>query len=245
MSTRHKTHHSRNIATHTSRILLLVCLWVLALPSLAAKNSELFTTRQLNGWSKKAFEEMKTKYELVESGPLFEQAQCLMRDLVEYARPIPEGTEWEIVVVNDQQANASSLPGGQLILYTGIESIARDRDEMAYVIATLISQVTLQQAKERMERTMRTSLMRALLGGRKDEPLIDIPPEDESDTFQASDRSAIELIARAGYDPSAAVRAIERLRDIHKMKASSEKRLSQARALAPDAVRSPRIPGCE
>ncbi len=245
MPTRRKTHRSRNIATLMGRILLLVCLWAAALPSLAAKNSELFTPRQLNEWSKKAFEDTKKKYELIESGPLFEQAQCLMRDLAEHAKPIPEGTEWEIVVVNDLQANASSLPGGQLILHTGIESIARDRDEMAYVIATLISQVTLQQVKERMERTMRRQQMSALLGLLGQKPQPEVPPEDDSAAFQVSDRSAIKLMARAGYDPMAAVRAIERLRDMHKMNASSEKRLTQARALAPDAVRSARTPGCE
>ncbi|MCC7247725.1 MAG: hypothetical protein IT473_03790 [Lysobacter sp.] len=217
------------------------------MPSLAGRNLQSISPQQLNAISRKAFEESKSRYTLIESGPLFDRAQCLMRDLAKHAGTPPQGTEWELVVAEDSKANASSLAGGKLILYSGVESIAPGRDDMAFVIATLVSQVMLEQSKARVERQLARQSALVLLGnlGQKTPP--ELPPENDAPALLQSDRAAIELMARAGYDPNASIRTIERMQNPASTSATdtSQERLMQARTLAPNATRGSNAPACD
>lgn len=241
----HRFHRPRRLGAHFALTALVVVLWTFAAPSRADKPMGIIDAREWNALSKKAFADFKKQHAMVESGPLFERAQCLLRDLAAHVERVPEGTAWEIVIANDPRADASSLPGGQLILYSGIESIAQDRDELAYVIATLIAQVSLEQAKrktEDMRRQSTAALIGQMLG---QQPPPEAPPSDETARFLASDRTAMVLMTRAGYDSDAAIRTLDRTRTVRGPHASYDQRLAQARTLASDASQTHRTPQCE
>lgn len=238
-------HRPRGFCTNLALTALAVALWTFAAPSWAARPISTIDTREWSALSKKAFEDFKKQHALVESGPSLERAQCLLRDLAAHVEGVPDGTTWDIVIANDPRADAASLPSGQLILYSGIESIAQDRDELAYVIATLIAQVSLEQAKRKVE-DMRRQSAAALIGQMLgQQPPQDAPPSDEAARFLASDRTAMMLMARAGYERSAAIRTLDRTRTVRGPHAIDDQRLAQARTLASDASPTTRAPQCK
>ncbi len=45
-----------------------------------------------------------------------------------------EGYNWEINLVNDKQANAWCMPGGKIVVYTGILPLTKNEDALAIVM---------------------------------------------------------------------------------------------------------------
>lgn len=60
--------------------------------------------------------------------------------------------EWDVVVLNSEQANAFCLPGGKMAVYTGLVPIAGNADAMAVVMGHEISHALLRHGAQRMTR---------------------------------------------------------------------------------------------
>lgn len=125
--------------------------------------------------------------------------------------------KWEINVIRSDELNAWCMAGGKMAIYSGlIEKLDLTDDEIAAVMGHEIAHALREHARERVSRSMATglgvSVAGALLGaGQIGQDLMaqvarvtfELPHSRLHET--EADRIGVELAARAGYDPRAAV----------------------------------------
>jgi predicted Zn-dependent protease len=124
---------------------------------------------------------------------------------------------WEAHVIQDNQLNAWAMPGGKMVVYSGlIEKLQLTDAELAAIMGHEIAHSLREHARERVSREMATGLgvgiAGALLGlGEVGQELTGMVanvtfnlPFSRTHEIEA-DRIGVELAARAGYDPHAAV----------------------------------------
>ncbi|GAB5033062.1 m48-family peptidase [Nannochloropsis oceanica] len=131
-----------------------------------------------------------------------------------------EKLPWEFHVVDrDEIMNAAAMPGGKVVIFTGLKQCVNTEEELAAVIGHEISHVLLRHSAEQMaSMAMVNSVLffLALLGLPVNEltlilgDLVVHKPNSRLHEKEA-DRVGVLLCARAGYDPSAAVRVFERM----------------------------------
>ena len=123
--------------------------------------------------------------------------------------------KWEVNVITSPQVNAWCMPGGKIAVYTGlIEKLKITDDELAAVIGHEIGHALREHARERMSRAAPVQIGAQILGALYGQGAGDLgnlfgqaffvlPNSRENE--QESDRIGVELAARAGYDPRAAI----------------------------------------
>ena len=52
-----------------------------------------------------------------------------------------QGLDWEFIVVNNDEANAMAVPGGKVVVYSGLLKLLQDEDQLAAVLAHEIAHV--------------------------------------------------------------------------------------------------------
>src|SRR5215510_12084206 len=130
--------------------------------------------------------------------------------------------KWEVNVLTSPEVNAWCMPGGKIAVYTGlIEKLQISDDELAAVIGHEISHALREHGRERASQQMAAGAGASLAGAVAD---IYLPGSGQLATAGAgagaqlgvllpysrvheteADRMGVELAARAGYDPRAAV----------------------------------------
>jgi predicted Zn-dependent protease len=124
---------------------------------------------------------------------------------------------WEVHVIQDDQPNAWAMPGGKMVVYSGIiDKLQLTEDELAAIMGHEIAHSLREHARERVSREMATGLgvgiASAVLGlGQVGQELAGALarvtytlPHSRTEETEA-DRIGVELAARAGYDPYAAL----------------------------------------
>lgn len=66
--------------------------------------------------------------------------------------------EWEVNVIQSDQANAFCLPGGKMAVYTGLIPVARTQDAMAVVMGHEIAHALLRHGAQRMAQQKLTQI---------------------------------------------------------------------------------------
>lgn len=127
------------------------------------------------------------------------------------------GWKWEINVLDSPEVNAWCMPGGKIAVYTGlIDKLKVSDDELAAVMGHEIAHALREHSRERAsEQTLAgigISVVAAVAGigqlGQKGmeyayQGLLGLPNSRQHET--EADRIGVELAARAGYDPRAAI----------------------------------------
>ncbi|AUT48977.1 peptidase M48 [Achromobacter sp. AONIH1] len=131
-------------------------------------------------------------------------------------RPDAASWKWEVHVLSSDEVNAWCMPGGKIAVYTGLlNKIKPTDDELAAVLGHEISHALREHARERVSQQMVTNLGLSVLsiatgskeagdlGGKLTSVMFTLPNSRTHET--EADRMGVELAARAGYDPRAAV----------------------------------------
>jgi predicted Zn-dependent protease len=123
--------------------------------------------------------------------------------------------KWSVAVIDEPELNAWCMPGGKMAIYTGIiKKLSLTDDEIAQIMGHEIAHALLGHGRERMSRAIAMQggmALGSIVAGRDLSvlaPVADIAltlPNSREGESEA-DRYGIELAARAGYDPHAAVR---------------------------------------
>jgi len=130
---------------------------------------------------------------------------------------------WEVHVITTEEVNAWCMPAGKMAMYSGlIQKLNATDDEIAAVMGHEISHALREHSREQISRQMSTQLgvgvVGALLGigdlgqsiaGQVANVTLNLPNSRQAET--EADRIGIELAARAGYDPNAAVSLWEKM----------------------------------
>lgn len=125
--------------------------------------------------------------------------------------------KWDVAVINSPQVNAFVVPGGKIVVYTGLLSMLSSEDELAAVLAHEVAHVVARHGAERLTQGSFIELGRMLLYLIMGLPIPSGPltavfflPNSRKAETEA-DVIGIQLAARACYDPSAAVSVFEKL----------------------------------
>jgi predicted Zn-dependent protease len=132
-------------------------------------------------------------------------------------RPDATSWRWEVNVVQSDQLNAWCMPGGKIAFYSGlITKLDLTDDEIAAIMGHEIAHALREHARERASEQQAAGLVigvgAALLGvgqlgsdlGQTAYKLAVGRPNSRAHETEA-DRIGVELAARSGYDPRAAI----------------------------------------
>jgi len=163
----------------------------------------------------------KQQGKLVSDPRLLNRVEVITERLVAQAikmRPASAGWEWSVQVIDEPKTvNAWCMAGGRMAIYTGlIQQVDPTDDELAQVMGHEIAHALANHTAERMSVAMAGQAGVLAVGLMSDNPgqtmaaaavaaklAIDLPNSRTAET--EADRIGIELAARAGYDPRAAV----------------------------------------
>lgn len=131
--------------------------------------------------------------------------------------------KWEVNVITSKDVNAWCMAGGKIAFYTGlIERLQASDDEIAAVMGHEIAHALREHGRERASQAMAQSIGITVLGaalgikgGAQDltQTVLDLTfnlPNSRTDEVEA-DRIGVELAARGGFDPRAAVTLWEKM----------------------------------
>ena len=132
-----------------------------------------------------------------------------------------EGFEWEFKTVEDSIVNAWCMPGGKVVVYTGILDLAANDDELAVVMGHEIAHAIARHGNERLTQMYGAEWVKAILGvatGGNDKILqvygvgttlgiLKYSRNHESE----SDKMGLVFMKMAGYDPNAAITFWEKM----------------------------------
>ena len=142
-------------------------------------------------------------------------------------RPETANWEWEIKIINDPKTvNAWAMAGGKMALYTGlVEQLKPSDDELAQVIGHEIAHALAKHSAEKMSIAAATKAGITAVAIASDQSQIAITGAaltaavaltlPSSRTMESeADEIGIELAAKAGYNPNAAVTLWEKMRKV-------------------------------
>jgi metalloendopeptidase OMA1, mitochondrial len=150
-------------------------------------------------------------------------AQRLARSTGEAARDF----KWQVNLVNNRQVNAFCLPGGKIVVFTGILPYAQTEAGLAAVMGHEMAHAVARHGSQRLLRTslaqtvmmganfsmgnmdpqQRQTIMAALGAGAQYGMILPFSREHETE----ADQMGLLYMARAGYDPHEAISFWERM----------------------------------
>ena len=221
------------------RIALLVSLAILSTacavnPVTGRRQLMLVSEQQAISDSKEAYiaemNQLGQNGKLSQDKAMIARVESITSKLVAQAitfRPETTAWEWSVnVIKDDETVNAFCMAGGRMAIYSGlITRLDASDDEIAQVMGHEIAHALSNHTAEKMSVALATSTGVALLGiAQRDNALavsagamaaavaVQLPnsrtAESESDTI------GIELAARAGYDPRAAVSLWKKMAEV-------------------------------
>ncbi|MBN9338839.1 MAG: peptidase M48 [Comamonadaceae bacterium SCN 68-20] len=160
-----------------------------------------------------------------DGNPQLARLRAIARRLIPFAAPWNERARqwhWEVNLIGSKQINAFCMPGGKIAFFTGIlDQLRLTDDETAMVMGHEMAHALREHARERLAKTQATgiglSLGAKLLGlGDLGNTAANLGTQLLSLKFSRSDETeadlvGLELAARAGFDPQAAVRLWQKM----------------------------------
>jgi predicted Zn-dependent protease len=201
--------------------------------------------------------------QIVSSGTSYAHVQRVARRIESVARRDKPAFVWKVTLIRKDEANAYCLPGGKIVVFTGILPLTQTDAGLATVLGHEVAHATAEHVAERLEREKLTKIAVAIVaGGIAVTPaqyahvvaLLGIGGQAASLPFsrkQESEADHIGLIymARAGYDPHQAVAFWKRMLRASKGKEppefasdhpSTARRVKQVEGWLPEAERASR-----
>jgi predicted Zn-dependent protease len=153
---------------------------------------------------------------IVSSGPQYARVQRVAKRIEAVAARDKPAFVWKVTLLRKNVANAYCLPGGKIVVYSGILPITRNDAGLATVLGHEVAHATAEHVAERIEREHLTEVAAAIIAGgvaftpaqyARIVALLDLGATLPFTRSQESEADHIGLVymARAGYDPHQAV----------------------------------------
>lgn len=196
----------------TVALLAAACQTV---PYTGRKQAVVIPQSQLETMGSEAFSELLAEQPPLASGPTVSQVRSVGDEIVRQTPPDYASQDWQIEVIDSEEANAFALPGGKIGIYTGILPILENEAGLASVTGHEVGHVVAQHSGERVSRAMIVQLglsvadiglsnsavhdeLMSLLGLGS---VVGIElPYSRANESEADELGGI-LMAKAGYDP--------------------------------------------
>lgn len=164
-----------------------------------------------------AFQEVLSASDTVESGPAAEAVRRVSERIAAQTGSAASSFNWQVSVVNSDQINAFCLPGGKIVVYTGIIPVAQTEAGLATVIGHEVAHAVARHGAQRvfqnqlvqtalvgasfslsdMDYGQRQTIMGLLGAGATYGVLLPFGRDHEVE----ADQMGLLYMARAGYDP--------------------------------------------
>lgn len=208
-----------------------------------------------------SYREVLSQSEVVSSGRERDWVERVARRLAQAVGDAGRGFEWQVTLIRSPQVNAFCLPGGKIAVYTGILPVAQDEAGLAAVMGHEMAHAIARHGSQRLLRTslaqtimtgaqfsfsdmdwnQRRMIIGALGAGAQFGVMLPFSRQHETE----ADEMGVIYMARAGYDPEAAISFWERMEEAHRggrqppefasTHPSGESRIAQLREIMPRA----------
>jgi len=171
-----------------------------------------------------------------------------------------EGYKWEFNTVDEATVNAWCMPGGKVVVYTGLLPVTQDEASLAVVMGHEIAHAVARHGNERMSQQMEVQMAGTVLSialQSKSQQTQNIFLQSfgigsqlgmlkYSRTHESeADKMGLVFAAMAGYDPNSAIAFWERMAasggqkppEILSTHPSDEKRINDLKAFMPEAMK--------
>ena len=194
---------------------------------------------------------------LITSGPQYDRLINIANRLIPqtaYFRDDTQKWNWQLSLINSPVLNATCAPGGKITFYTGIiDQLKLSDDEIAAIMGHEIAHALREHGRERLSQAMAqsaiTNIALAAAGGygaqinaaNQVAQYVLVLPNSRQHESEA-DAIGVELAARAGYNPRAAISVWQKMMKATQGKnppeflsthPSGETRIEQLSALMP------------
>lgn len=146
--------------------------------------------------------------------------------------------KWSFTVIRSDTANAFCLPGGKVVVYTGLFAATPNEDALAMILAHEIAHAVARHGAEKMSRAILLDWAVILLSafgieaswllGLFDSLLLSLPNSRECE--READFIGLQLMAKACFNVEEGPKAMERLHDCtegHSQRSSLAQKLSE------------------
>lgn len=190
------------------------------------KQLKLMPDGQMDAMGAQAFTDLKKQTPVERDNSINSYIKCVTDPLTAQVGSQPKGG-WEVVVFKDDSPNAFALPGGKIGVHTGMLKVAETPSQLAAVIGHEIGHVIAEHSNERVSENVAAQLglagvglamrnrdknynliMGALGLGAQFGFLLPHSRAQESE----SDIIGLNLMAKAGFDPSESVKLWENMK---------------------------------
>ena len=199
----------------------------------------------------------KEKNILVSSGPTYDRLKTISNRLIQQTSIFRDDTRqwnWQLTLINAPIINATCAPGGKITFYTGlIEQLNLSDDEIASIMGHEIAHALREHGRERLSQALAQSAVTniaiaaagsfgsAISVANQAAQYVLVLPNSRQNESEA-DAIGLELSARAGYNPQAAISVWKKMIKVTDGKTapeflsthpSGETRIEQLSALMP------------
>lgn len=208
------------------RIILLIIVMLMAAcaTSPTGRNQLILVgDEQMQEMGISAFKQIKSDKKVSHNRQQQAYVTCVAEHIIDALPEQWSNRSWEVVVFDDDTANAFALPGGKIGVHTGLLDIAETPSQLAAVIGHEIAHVLARHGAERvslqvaaqtglqvadimarqhMEGTTEQQILMAGLGiGTQVGVLLPFSRAHESE----ADQYGLNLMARAGFNPAESI----------------------------------------
>lgn len=168
-----------------------------------------------------SYKKMKEKLPISENQQAKQYVTCVAHAITDQASSLVEDvpSDWEVTLFDKDAVNAFALPGGNIGVFTGLLDITEGQAQLAAVLGHEVSHVLADHANARVSTNMATNTVLQVVGaffggdtigkvtmaalGLGAQVGIMLPYSRTQET--EADIMGLKLMARAGFDPRAAV----------------------------------------
>jgi len=174
-----------------------------------------------------SYQQVLAKADTIDAGPEYDTVRKVAERLAAVTGEASKDFEWAVTLVRNPQINAFCLPGGKIVVFTGILKVAQGEAGLATVMGHEMAHATARHGSERlfkqnitqtlltgaqfslgdMSYDQQRAVMAALGAGAQYGILMPFSRDHESE----ADEIGLTYMARAGYDPREAVTFWERM----------------------------------
>lgn len=207
------------------------------------------------------YRQVLAQSQAINTGPEYELVKTVASRLARSTGEAGAGYKWEVSLIRDEKVNAFCLPGGKIVVYTGIVPVAQNDAALATVMGHEMAHATSRHGAQRvfqqnltqtaltgvavslsdMDYNKQRAVMGALGAGAQFGVLMPFSRKHESE----ADAIGLTYMARAGYDPEESIRFWQRMEHASERGAppeflsthpSHETRIQQLQELMPKAL---------
>ena len=176
------------------------------------------------------YEQVLAQSESIDSGPELEMVRRVSSRLASATGKVSGDFDWQVSLIRSPQVNAFCLPGGKIVVYTGILPITQNEPALATVLGHEMAHATSRHGSQRvleqnlaqtaltgvamslsdMDYDKQRAVMGALGAGTQFGVLMPFSRKHESE----ADAIGLLYMGRAGYDPRESIRFWQRMENV-------------------------------